>query len=743
MKSTHKNHLNSLLSCAWRKKKELCLIVTTSFALAMLIYTSQFRYIAKGILLIQKAQNSSLQELSAGLGRMSAEGFSPFSKDLYIEKFIMYLNSRDYFLEVSKSLQNHASYADFEAELKLSEEPHSFPDSQMDGFTSNHTNILATKISKMTKIVNNGSLGIDITTTTKNPLLSITLTNILIDQAKAFITSRELKELDAAKDYLLQNLTDIEQRLQTIFEQQISEIRKSPEIQEASRASLLEKIARISGELEKQRTALRKNDLILDALNSAKSEETSQLKNEVAILPGRFKVAGDALKDHAEALMKRRSNYLSAGIDAQSKIITDLDAEIARAKSEAAKALASDAALSSTHTLADVPISDQIAILEKENFGLRQSIKALQISMKDILKEGISHALSEQQSVGLLKRAEIQYELFTEITKQLFAVDVQRISVKNKVMEIERPSIETIEMRPGFAVSMILGLMMSVALSYFYLVYVDKTDPMISSWHDAQDLGAKILGSIPSLRPTPSHNWSTSGLEINHSVDTPASIVFKNIRTRIVQKHQKDARTSSVFLITSSQTNEGKSFFSLNIAASLGQAGFKTIVIDTDARKQGLTKTLRMTATNGLLDILTGSSTSDQVIRSLPEGFDVITAGRFRENTSELLLNHQLEDLLSQLKQKYEFVIMDTAPVLIIGDALNILDKVDMVAVVVRPGASRISDFSRTLDAVSEGGKDPLVVMNRTGDVGSYYYGPMRRRTDRDGDSTATLRKAS
>jgi hypothetical protein len=85
------NHIKTILGCAWRKKFIVLGIFAVSVGIASYLYIRHATYISKGTLLVQRAQNSSIHEMSAGLGGLTAERFGSIGKDLYLEKFLMYL----------------------------------------------------------------------------------------------------------------------------------------------------------------------------------------------------------------------------------------------------------------------------------------------------------------------------------------------------------------------------------------------------------------------------------------------------------------------------------------------------------------------------------------------------------------------------------------------------------------------------------------------------------------------------
>ena len=710
---SHQNHLIAILNCAWRKKYIIFAIFAVSIALAYSNYTSRISYTSKGMLLVQRAQNSVLQEISSG-GK-SAQSFSSFTKDLYLEKFLMYLNSRDFFMETAEVLLEHPQFAEHEKYL--------LPD--WHGDKVNRINSLASNLSWMTRIEKNGSLGIEFISNVKNPQFAVFITEVVMNQANIFIMDRELKELNAARDYLQSNLMRTETSLAGLFDQHIEAVRKNPKIQEASKKVLLEKISVATSELEKLKMEIKSNELLLSRLKEIERAETGKISSGKAEVGSHFDRSVDEMKAHVSALVKKRDTYISSGMSKNSKIVSDLEKEIEIA-SKNFLAMSSDS--ERNFNMGGTPVLGQIKYLQQENLLKSQKILSLQEMLQGIFKDGIDQATYEQNSNDLLKRAEIQYALFTDLTKQLFVIDMQSISVQNRIMAIERPDIETVERHPAFLNTMMLGVIFAFALSYLYLLQVDRSDPIINSAEDLAAVGSKILGFVPPLRM---NLWLRKGPveKINHKVDSSASLVFKNIRSKMIRRHNESDKSCSIVMVTSSRPEEGKTFFSVNLAQAIAQAGLKTIAIDIDSRSQGLTRFFSKTSETGLIEYLSGSQSWAKSIYSVSDSLDVLPAGNFSHGTSELLLTSKMEGLLAELANHYEIIVIDSAPILIVGDAINMLSGVDDVVVIARAGVTRFHELARTLDYVAEGGASPQVILNMSGTLGSYNYGqkPIKR----------------
>ena len=169
---------------------------------------------------------------------------------------------------------------------------------------------------------------------------------------------------------------------------------------------------------------------------------------------------------------------------------------------------------------------------------------------------------------------------------------------------------------------------------------------------------------------------------------------FRYVRQQITALKQN--RNVKIIGITSPMSGEGKTFCSLNLAMSLTGADYKTLLIDLDLQQSKLSREFAVNAKPGMTDYLTNGK-SNIVQRTHIEKLDIITAGTPLQNPSDLLNNQSLEKLISLLREKYDFIIVDTPPVGIIADYLVISKIIDYTIIIIRNDYSK-KDSVRRID---------------------------------------------
>ena len=224
------------------------------------------------------------------------------------------------------------------------------------------------------------------------------------------------------------------------------------------------------------------------------------------------------------------------------------------------------------------------------------------------------------------------------------------------------------------------------------------------------------------------HGVPESGL-VKWAPEQGLSEAYRTLRSSVLLGWDESMRR---ILVTSSQPEEGKTSVSLNLACSLAQLGRRVLVIDADMRRPNCNKQLGVSLEYGLTDYLQGLSELDQIITETPiAGLSLVPAGRSSSVASDLLYSPRLVSLLQEAGRRYEHVVVDSPPSLVLSDARTISRLVEGVILVVSDKTERGS-LLRTKQTFDDAGVHFLgFVMNRVNldnlDYGyyrnyGYYY---------------------
>ena len=157
---------------------------------------------------------------------------------------------------------------------------------------------------------------------------------------------------------------------------------------------------------------------------------------------------------------------------------------------------------------------------------------------------------------------------------------------------------------------------------------------------------------------------------------------FRKIKTTIEYSYRD--KNYKAIAITSSKYGEGKTFVAANLALILSQGNKKVILIDCDFRKPNIHKKFNISNGIGLSEILMNEENLSIATREYNENFYIVTAGKMPLKPSDTLASKAMSDLLEKLKNDYDYIILDTSPILFLSDSQVISNKADGTILVVR-----------------------------------------------------------
>jgi succinoglycan biosynthesis transport protein ExoP len=267
-------------------------------------------------------------------------------------------------------------------------------------------------------------------------------------------------------------------------------------------------------------------------------------------------------------------------------------------------------------------------------------------------------------------------------------------------------------------------------------------DGLDQTWRDPDSLqraiGKPLLGVIPlasSIEFTRNSDSSTTFRGSERPLWNAATLwpmsafteAFRSIRTSMLRSSSNS--NIKVIMVTSPSMSEGKSTVVFCLAGVLAQQGLRVLVIDADLRRRELSASLGVDSTPGLSDLLADSEgriTIKGVIRT-EDPVDFLSAGSPMFNPSELLSSKKVRDILSSVGDAYDYVLVDTVPVLSLSDTLGLLQNVDASILVCRSGITTRTSLSRAFSLLNESAKPVIGTVFNAVDVEApeytYFYG--------------------
>ena len=207
---------------------------------------------------------------------------------------------------------------------------------------------------------------------------------------------------------------------------------------------------------------------------------------------------------------------------------------------------------------------------------------------------------------------------------------------------------------------------------------------------------------------------------------------FRLVRTRLEFYAKAHDNQSASILVTSTESGDGKSFFSINLAGIYAMEKKKTVLVDLDLRKPSIGGSLSLHG-KGVSNYLIGQVELEGIIIQKEEyDFDVILAGTIPPNPGELVKLEKLKELLEILKDRYEYVIIDTSPIGLVGDAYALARIVDTNIFVVRQEKTNKSFFKNVIEQLKQDNvPNVCIVMNgvdaQHNEYSTYHGGYMKK----------------
>ncbi len=243
-----------------------------------------------------------------------------------------------------------------------------------------------------------------------------------------------------------------------------------------------------------------------------------------------------------------------------------------------------------------------------------------------------------------------------------------------RVIDQAYPSQPENYVKPVILLNLGLGLVGGLGCGLLVAFFVAFIDDRVKSSFDIEALmGLHLLGIIPQVRKMTVPEKAQ--IVASHS-DRQVSEAFLTLHSSLRLK--EESKNARCILVTSTIPGEGKSFTTTNLAITFAAHGEKVVVIDCDLRRPNIHKSFRIPNQRGVIDLCGGEATVDDVVVSgLHPNLDVIPAGGRAKNPTQVLNSIGFEQMLAELRTRYDRVFIDTPPIAAVSDALIILPLVD------------------------------------------------------------------
>ncbi|WP_303211274.1 CpsD/CapB family tyrosine-protein kinase [uncultured Clostridium sp.] len=168
---------------------------------------------------------------------------------------------------------------------------------------------------------------------------------------------------------------------------------------------------------------------------------------------------------------------------------------------------------------------------------------------------------------------------------------------------------------------------------------------------------------------------------------------YRSLRTNI--QYSSIDKQVKTLVVTSSNAGEGKSTVSGNLAYTFFQSGKRVLIIDCDLRKPSLHRKFNVSNEVGLTDVLVGTSELNKVMKKIDDNLYLLTTGTLPPNPAEIIGSNTMENFLDECKINFDYIILDTPPILPVTDSKLLAIKADATVLVVRSEISKSKHVSQ------------------------------------------------
>ena len=353
--------------------------------------------------------------------------------------------------------------------------------------------------------------------------------------------------------------------------------------------------------------------------------------------------------------------------------------------------------------------NDYNALLAQERSFAGQ-LQEQQTTVNDLDKKGGDYKILQ----GKVDSERAVYNTLLQNQKELSVVANSRA---NNVQVVDRAEVPGAPILPNPRRDWITAILAGVTLAMGLAFGIEYLDDTVKTPEDIRRLGLPLLGLVPAVR-------GERIPVLTESVPHDFGEAFRSLRTSLV--FTSASQGARIIAVTSSQPLEGKTTTAANVAMALALGGSRVLLIDADMRRPGMHKTLGLPNDVGLSHLLTGQARVREVVQRTAEpNLLAIAAGRTAPNPSELLSSERMVGLLKNLSSgPFEWVIIDTPPVLAVTDAVILAPHVTGMVFVIGSEMTRRVHAQRALETLqSAHPRSITAVLNRVDfERNKYYY---------------------
>ena len=376
-----------------------------------------------------------------------------------------------------------------------------------------------------------------------------------------------------------------------------------------------------------------------------------------------------------------------------------------------------------------VKLDEQIVTTKRTILeNINNLVDNAQLGIDDI-ENRIRKVEGEARNLPQKERLLIGYERKFTLSQETYNYLMQRRAEAQIIKASNTPDNEVIDyanvqraikVAPKSSMNYLIAFIIGMLIPALFLFLKDFFNTKIMSRKDIEKLtDFPIIGQIGMLK-------TDDPCVVIAKPKSPTSEAFRSIRTNIDFLTQGSSKCT--ILVTGDMQSVGKTFNSINIASIYALYGKKTILLGFDLRKPKLFQEFGLSNNIGITSFLSNKNTLDEVIQNSNkiECLDLITSGPIPPNPAELIASSKCDELFRELKERYDYIIIDTPPLGLVTDAFLLMKHTDVNLYIVRQGHTDKNVFATIIKDIEDRNLKVSIIVNGIRQDSSYGYGKYR-----------------
>lgn len=519
--------------------------------------------------------------------------------------------------------------------------------------TASRASQYASSIGVSPKVTGTGILNVTMRST--NAQMAADIVNMLMQEYSAYTIEQKNRTSDQTLQFVNDRLLELGQKLDSAQRVLLSFMQRNDLIDANAQSS---NYFALIGESDK---ALNEQTLqvnVTDMINEYLRDRTKQF-SEIPVVPsslGLTDVTLNELVSQYNLAQLARKQMLDANIPQANPQVVEATQKIEQLRSSIIENLKN----------IRTSFSTSISALRSKSINSKAELRTLPVKVKEQME--------------LQRQVDVLQNLYNLLINEGEKTAISKSANVSNSDIINRAFPNTTPVKPKRRSIQIMAVLIGLAIPALFIFLGEVLNDKVTTRADIEKLtSAPVLGEI-------GHSFSENVLIVNKTTRSMVAEQFRIVRSNL--QYVLNKKEKAVILATSSFSGEGKSFVSTNLAAVLALAGKRTIVLEFDIRKPKILSGLGIPKGQGITNYLLGKATLEEVIQPVKdhENLFVLGCGPVPPNPSELLLDPRVEEMFTWLRANFDMVIVDTAPVGMVSDAMTLGRFADCTMYLVRQG---------------------------------------------------------